>query len=368
MTRIHRAVAGAIGACLIAALTTLGVQAGMGAFADTTSVWVTVGEPGQGLVAGSDVKARGVVIGEVGDIRLAEDRRRAVVELVVDEAHEIPERARFRVTSKTLLGEKQVEVAFDGRIDEGPFLADGARVDDPGRVVEVEDLLVSLQPILEHVEPDDLAVVADDLLGGLAGSGDDLARLVDRGAAATGALRRSLDDQEALVAAAPPLTGELAGRAPELNRLSAALVAGLPTVSRHPEGLRRLLTAAGRLGSAGAETVELTRGDLDALIADGASIVRLLGAYRTQVGETVSGLRLYGSKFEPGFTADGVRGQALRLQIMFDGEDYAAPICEALPAEAAEQAPGCGAPPAGRAAAGGPGDLGALLRAGLEGR
>jgi hypothetical protein len=137
-------------------------------------------------------------------------------------------------------------------------------------------------------------------------------------------------------------------------------------VSRHPDGLRRLLAASERLGSAGAETVRLTRADLDTLIAEGVSIVRLLGAYRAQVGEIVSGLRLYGSKFEPGFTAEGVRGQALRLQIMFNGDDYAAPICEGLPDEAAEQAPGCGAPPAGGAADSG--DLEALLRSGLEGR
>lgn len=369
MTTLHRSVAGAIGMCLIGALALLGLRAGMGAFEDTTSVWVTVGEAGQGLVSGSDVKARGVVVGEVGEIALDDDRRRAVIELVVDEGVALPQRSTFSITGKTLLGEKQVEVDFDGPIEHGPHLADGERVDEPDRVVEVEDLLGALQPVLDDIEVDDLAVVTDELLGGLADSGDDLARFVDRGAAATGALRGSVGDQTAAVSAAPRLTDELADRADDVNVLSERLVAGLPTISRDRDGLARLLATAESVASTGTETLVGTRADLDALIASGASITRVMGAYSQQVGEVVEGLALYGSRFEPGFTAPGVRGQALRLQIMFHGDDFAAPLCDELPDELAEQTPGCGlAPPADSPDATRPDDLESLLRSTLEAR
>lgn len=347
MSRLARVTTGALFAVLLAAVAYLGAQWALGELDEVNVVEVTLGEIGQGVVSGSDVKMRGVIVGEVGEITLDEDLN-AVAELVLEPPHRVPERADFAITAKTLLGEKQVDIVFDGSWDDGPFLADGARVDDPERVVELQDVLAELTELFDAIDPDDLAVLVSDGLGAFDGQGPAIARSVDEGARAADTFARSLDDQTAGLHDLSLVAEELGRRGGEFNRMADELVVGLPTLSDNQPGTRRLLDELSRFAPVLDATLTVDRPSIDRMLVEGDSVTRMLFAYRPEVGELVSGLADYTSKWDTGFESEATTGPAARFIAFIDvglQEVCAAPgLAEILPACDAGEAEGLPSP------------------------
>lgn len=355
MSRPARVTAGALFAVLLATLAYLGAQWALGEFDEVNVVEVTLGEIGQGVVSGSDVKMRGVIVGDVGEITLTDDLR-AVAELRLEPPHQVPERAEFAVTGKTLLGEKQVDIVFDGAWDEGPFLADGTHVDDPERVVELQDVLAELTDLFDAIDPDDLAVLVTDGLGAFDGQGPAIARSVDEGARAADTFARSLDDQTAGLRDLSLVAEELGRRGGEFNRMADELVVGLPTLSDNQPGTRRLLNELSRFAPVLDATLTVDRPSIDRLLIEGDSVTRMLFAYRPEVGELVTGLADYTEKWDTGFKSEATTGPAARFIAFIDiglQEACQAPgLEEILPACGGDGAPqGLSAPEGGTAPA-----------------
>lgn len=335
-----RAVAGALCLVLLGAVGYVGAQWALGAYDEHYRVNVVLGELGQGVVEGSDVKIRGVLVGEVGSIELTDDMR-AIAELVLQPHLSVPERAVFAPTGKTLLGEKQIEISFDGSVTEGPFLADGATVSDAARVVELQDVLGALTDLFEAIDPEDLAVVVSDGFGAFDGQAEAIAQSIDEGKRATEVFVRSLDDQEEGLRDLSLVAETLGQVGSEFNRLGGELNAGLPTITDNQIPLRSLLDDLTRFSRVLNATLVLDRERLDRLIIEGDSVTRMLFAYRPELGELLSGLADYTSYFnQEGFTAPGVPGVAAGfIQIIpaFDEE-----ICHNLPPELTDPLPACG--------------------------
>lgn len=340
MSPMARALAGAIVALFLVSVSYLGARIALGALDEHYTVSVELGDLGQGIVTGTDVKIRGVRVGSVGQVELTEDYH-AVAELVLDEGTRVPERSSFLVTGKTLLGEKQVEVLFDGAVEEGPFMADGTLIADPARVVEVEDVLAALAEITTSIDPDDLATVFDDFFGAFEGMGPTIARGLDQGSQAAGVFARTLPEQIAGTRALSQVAEAIGPTGADFNRLGQNVVEGLPTLSGNQEGITRLLEAVGGFARELGTTFRVARPDIDRLLIGGDNILRVLFHYRLEVGQVVDGLVIYTSKFGPGFTNPGVTGQAAYFQIILEGEDFQGQFCGGMPEEMREQFPFC---------------------------
>jgi phospholipid/cholesterol/gamma-HCH transport system substrate-binding protein len=344
VTHVQRSVAGAIGLLAVLAAAYLGAQVGLGAFTEAQRIELVLDQTGQGLVAGSDVSMRGVVVGEVAHVALGPDHR-AVVQVDLDPDLRLPTRTRVAVTSKTVLGPKRVDLIVDGLLSEGPHLATGDRLEQTSAVVEVEDILAYLTPVLEAIDPEDLVVIGDDLLGFFAEHGPATGRLLDHGADLAELANRTLDDGLALTGSAREVSATFADRGPAFNRLGAALASDLATLSDNHDGIGVLLDEVARTAGSAETTLRLTRADLDVMLAEGASVTRLLFDYSQQVGEIISGLTLYSSKFASGFEDPTIRGLAARFATQIELRGIAHPLCEAfgdegLPAcEVASQVP-----------------------------
>lgn len=335
-----RALAGALIVVVLAALSYFGTRAALGAYSPKYVVTVVLGESGQGIVPGSDVSMRGVLVGQVGEITLT-DEFEAAVELVLEPVYAIPERATFAVTGKTLLGEKQIEVFFDGPLTEGELVADGSVIDDPERVVELQDVLADLDRLLSAIHPDDLATVVSDGLGAFEGQELEIARAVDQGARATGLFAQTLDDQVPALEDLSLVAEELGPRGEEFNRLGAALALNLDTLTDNQQRLRvledELLRFADRLN----RQLVVDRAELDRMIIDGDNVTRMLFVYRPELGQTLVGLADYFDVFVPaGFQDPTIRGQAARFQILIDSPFTH--LCHELPTELASELPVCG--------------------------
>lgn len=341
MSPLSQTVAGALCAVLAAALLYLGTQYALGAFDEHYEIDVVLGELGQGIIAGSDVRIRDVLVGSVGDIRLDDDQR-AVVTLSLDPDFRIPERATFQTNARTLLGEKQVEIVFDGAVEDGPFLADGAVVSDTDRVVEFQDVMAELADLFAAVDPGDLAELVNEGLGAFDGQGPAIGRAVDQGARATGTLRRSLGDQVAAQRDLSLLAERLGREGESFNRMGRELVRGLPTVSDNQAPLVALLDELVRFSRVLNSTLTVDRDSIDRLIVEGDNVTRMLFAYSVEVGEVMTGLVQYTSNYVQGFMDEGFDGEAARFQALVDPDDVIeAELCEQLPPELAVEIPLC---------------------------
>jgi phospholipid/cholesterol/gamma-HCH transport system substrate-binding protein len=144
-----------------------------------------------GIFENAEVTYRGVAVGRVDRLRLAE--RGVHVDLRIEEGVEIPADSVAVVENRSAVGEQYVDLQPRGK--GGPFLADGDRVVDEENdtPLPTEVLLLNLNRLVESVDKQDLVVVIDELGAAFYETGRDLQRLLDSGDALT---REAIDSQE----------------------------------------------------------------------------------------------------------------------------------------------------------------------------
>jgi phospholipid/cholesterol/gamma-HCH transport system substrate-binding protein len=313
-----RALAGALVTVLVLNLGYLGARYALGEFAASYPINVVLGEIGQNITSGSEVKVRGVTVGKVGAVTLDSDLN-AIAELVMEPQYKIPERSAFAVTGKTLLGEKQIDVIFDGALSQGPFLAAGDTINDAGRVVEFQDVLAELDRLFRAIPPEDLAVVIEDGIGAFDGQGPQIARAIDQGSRATDLGVRILDDQIPATRDLSLVADALSDKGDEFNALAAEAIRGLPTISDNQEGLGDALDALERFSKVVDVTLTVTRPDFDRLVINGDSVTRMMFAYTGEIGEVIYGLNSYTGQYAGGgYMDETIQGQAAPFQLLFD--------------------------------------------------
>src|SRR5690606_25614325 len=136
---------------------------------------------GNQLKERSDVKVRGLIVGEVE--KITSDGTSATVELSLDpdKIDQIPDNVTARLLPKTLFGERYVSLV----IPENPsptHLKKGSVIpqDRTEASREIDRVLDGLLPLLQAVKPDQLATTLGALSQALAGRGDQLGQtLVD---------------------------------------------------------------------------------------------------------------------------------------------------------------------------------------------
>ncbi|WP_234285243.1 MlaD family protein [Streptomyces venezuelae] len=133
-----------------------------------------------GLFTHSDVTYRGVSVGRVGAIDLTADG--VVAELRIKKsAPAIPADARAVVAGLSAVGEQYIDLRPES--DAGPFLADGARIEQSDTQVPapVTDVLAGMNDLTSSVPLESLRTVVDELGKAFEGHGDDLQVLLDSG-------------------------------------------------------------------------------------------------------------------------------------------------------------------------------------------
>ena len=142
-------------------------------FTSAAMVTLRTDHVGNQLHLAAEVKLRGVVVGEVRDVRT--DGAGAEIDLAMrpDQLGRIPRDVSARLLPKTLFGERYVDLVADRP---GPPLADGDVItqDRSATAVEVEKVVGDLMPMLQAVQPQKLSSILSTLAGALAGRGSAL--------------------------------------------------------------------------------------------------------------------------------------------------------------------------------------------------
>ena len=132
-----------------------------------------------GLFEGSAVTYRGVKVGKVRTIELTESGVVATVAITAKD--EIPVASVAQVRSLSPVGEQYLD--FQPTTTAGPYLKDGSVV--PASSTDLPKTLAStviaVNKVLDQVDADQLRTLLVELSTGLAGTGEDLGRLVDQG-------------------------------------------------------------------------------------------------------------------------------------------------------------------------------------------
>lgn len=291
---LARRFAGTAAGILVIGLIVLLFQFRYSPAASTYEFQAELGDAGSGLIQGSDVKARGVRIGEVGGLSFEDGLATATIRLNGDVQLPQPDDLELRVTAKTLLGEKQVEISFpDDQFGEPPFLEPGDRVVASRQPTELNEVLDTLEPFLDAIDAEQLATIIDTLAeqeGEAEVTAENLeltSELTRFGARTADQTLDNLDDFADIAAALRPTLDE------DLDRIRAALPESTRILREQPEEIDEALVALSGFSVEFAELLEVEEDRLNTFLETSDPIGAMLEENRTDISGLIDGIADY---------------------------------------------------------------------------
>ncbi|MER7664021.1 MCE family protein [Streptomyces sp. NPDC096193] len=175
---LRRRLAGVVFLLVPALLVWLSVAVYDKKFTDDATVTVLAGSVGNEMHTNAEVKLRGVVVGEVRDVRA--DGRGARLTLAIDPGRlsHIPADVTVRMLPTTLFGERFVALVPPARHPSSRTLRAGDTItqDRSSNAIELEQVLDHVLPLLTAVKPQKLSATLTAVSQALEGRGDQLGR------------------------------------------------------------------------------------------------------------------------------------------------------------------------------------------------
>lgn len=174
-SKLVRRGAGVVFLVVLATLAWLAVQVYQEKFTDVVLVTLRTDRIGNQLGDSSEVKARGVVVGDVRAVRPAGHGATVELALRPDEVARIPGDVTALLVPKTLFGERYVQLSIPDSSTRGPIAAgDVISQDRSANAIELERVFDDLLPVLKAVQPQKLATTLTAIATALDGRGERL--------------------------------------------------------------------------------------------------------------------------------------------------------------------------------------------------
>jgi phospholipid/cholesterol/gamma-HCH transport system substrate-binding protein len=212
-SRAKDALIGVVYLAVIAALITLSIMVYNKDFQSFTTVTVRADMVGTALQDGSDVKVRGVLVGEVSDITTNGEGVTVHLRLDPSKANSLPANVQAQILPKTFFGERFVDLELPSA-PSSDHLHSGEVIpqDTSKQSIEVQHLFEDLLPVLQAVQPQKLDATLGELSALLRGRGQTIAQTL----ATVGNYLRQFSPQ------VPKLTDDLAAFANVANTYTTA--------------------------------------------------------------------------------------------------------------------------------------------------
>jgi phospholipid/cholesterol/gamma-HCH transport system substrate-binding protein len=297
---------------------------------------------GNQLSAHSDVKIRGLVVGEVRSIR--SNGSGADVELALNptQASKIDRQVTAQLLPKTLFGEKEV-VLFDPTTPSGGHLAEGSVIsqDHTSTARETETALNDLLPLLRALQPQDLSTALNALSNALRGRGDELGQNLARSAAYLRRFNPSLPTLQSDLAGLADFANNTADAAPNLLKVLDNLSASSRNLVQEKTALNTFLSSTTSFAGTAEAIVSQNERALVSLAASSRAPLALYAQYSSEFPCVAAGLARYGPIVEATF--GGLQaGLHITVEATNNNNGYSkgqepkyldarAPYCEGLP-------------------------------------
>ncbi|MBB3076696.1 MCE family protein [Streptomyces violarus] len=164
---------GVVFIAVLALLLSLSVAVYRQAFTPVVRITLEADSLGNQLDPRADVKLRGLLVGEVREVRADGTKATLGIALKPEHVAHIPSDVHARLLPKTLFGEKYVDLVPPERSSARPIRAGDVITQDRTRVgIEVQQLMNDLLPLLRTVQPGKLNATLSAFATALDGRGD----------------------------------------------------------------------------------------------------------------------------------------------------------------------------------------------------
>jgi phospholipid/cholesterol/gamma-HCH transport system substrate-binding protein len=240
---MKRRVQGLAFVLVIVSLLGLAVAQYSGAFERSVPVTLQVDRAGNQLTERSDVKVRGLIVGQVASISTSGAGADVQLALDPEMVDMIPAGVSARLLPKTLFGEKYVSLVLPESGGSTPLAAgDVIPMDRSTTARELDRALDGLLPLLQAVPPQDLATTLGALSQALSGRGEQLGGTLSRLQQLTSGLRPAVPDLQEGITELADYAGNLDAAVPDLLDAVEDLSVTTGTVAEQADELRALLT------------------------------------------------------------------------------------------------------------------------------
>ncbi|TKJ21068.1 MCE family protein [Blastococcus sp. CCUG 61487] len=285
-------------------------------FADVAMVTLETETAGSQLQPASDVKVRGVIVGEVREVEGDADGATLTLALDPDHLEQIPADVTARLLPKTLFGERYVSL----ELPEEPSqerLADGDVIgqDRSENAIELQRVIDNTLPLLQAVHPDDLAFTLGAVADALRGRGDDLGANLASVGQYVGELNTVLPELQADISGLADFAETYEGAADDLLAVLDNLAITNTTVVDQAEQLRRTFTVGASSANVTAGFLERNERNLISLAETSRPVLGLLAEYSPVYPCLLEGLARSKPLISETFGGDG--DPALNLNIVF---------------------------------------------------
>ncbi|WP_216916888.1 MlaD family protein [Nocardia noduli] len=144
-----------------------------GYFVPKVNVVANLTTTGDGLPSQADVKFRGVLVGAVDEVEIADkgEMQKVQIELKPEFAEGIPANVTARVVPSNLFAVTSVELVFNGPADQ--YLEEGAVIEEDRSqgTIALQDTLTAVRNVLDKIDPVQFGRVLGTLSQALDGSG-----------------------------------------------------------------------------------------------------------------------------------------------------------------------------------------------------
>lgn len=167
--------AGVLFLVVMGVLVTLSIKIYDKDFVSVVPVTLKADRIGNQLSAGGQVKARGVLVGEIRDVRATPQGAEISLALEPDKVDMLPRNVSALLVPKTLFGERYVQLSIPDTA-RAPHLTAGDVIeqDRSANAIELERVFDNLLPLLKAVQPQKLATTLTAVSTALEGRGEQI--------------------------------------------------------------------------------------------------------------------------------------------------------------------------------------------------
>jgi virulence factor Mce-like protein len=276
------------------------------AFIDVARVTLETDTIGNQLQTASDVKVRGVIVGDVRAVDASADG--ATIELAIrpEYLEQIPADVTARLLPKTLFGERFVALEIPDQ-PSAEKLADGAVIgqDRSENAIELQRVVDDLLPLLQAVEPQDLSYTLGAVAEALRGRGDSLGANLASIGRYTGQINTVLPDLQADISGLADFADTYESAADDLLGVLDNLAVTSRTLVDQKEQLRRTFTVGERAGAVTAKFLEANERNLISLAETSRPVLGTFAEYSPVYPCLLNGLARSVPMYSEVFGGDG---------------------------------------------------------------
>ena len=262
------------------ALVALAIAFYLKVFTTTVPVTLKADHVGNLLQPESDVKVRGVIVGQVTEVHPTASGADVELSLDPDRSSLVPSNVTARLVPKTLFGERYVDLVVPEH-PSGERLQPGAVIpqDRSETTIEVERVLDDLLPLLTAVEPQKLAITLNALDQALSGRGEQLGDTLVNLDSYVSRFNPALPDLKANLTELAEATEHLSDTAPDLLTALADLTNTSSTLVEQRINLERFFGSVTSVSGDLLQYLAANRDNLIGVSETSRPTLELLAAY-----------------------------------------------------------------------------------------